>query len=1015
MRARLILLLGALALCLQVLAQTRTVTGTVSDNNAQPLPGVTVKVPGTQTGTVTDSTGAFSLTVPQQTRSLEVSYVGFTSVILDIPASGNISVQLQPAASGTLQEVVVTGYGTRRRTEFTGASSKVTAQQIQQVPIASFEQILQGRAPGLYIASGSGQPGSAARVNIRGVGTLGTGTDPLYVVDGIPIETAVFRTLNPNDFESVDVLKDASGASLYGSRGANGVIVITTRRGRSGKPVVQYRGQTGLSEPPQNNIEMMNTEQRLRFEEQLLGPSGILPRNAAGLTGYPGWDYSPTNPRYASLTPAQKQAEAALLDSISQIDTDWQDIFFQNGTFTSHEVNVSGGGGNTSFYTSLSYYGQEGVVIRSDLDRYTFRANVDFNTDRLTVNVRSGAGWSSRSGIESEAGVALANPIAAAFLALPYEGLYKPDGSVNAAPGRTGSNAYDRLFTTTDVLNQFKGTLGITAQFNIWQGLGFRTTNGIDYRNNNGSRFIDPTSFAGQSLTANGGQGSYGETNAEWVQFITTTGLVYSRTVAERHRINAQAMLEFIKNKERSFGTTGYGINPKLPNTPAGITAGTATNGFIPSFAAGIGKTQNALFSIFGVADYTLDRKYTISASLRNDAPSQVPEDNRDNVFWSVGASWNAIEESFIRELGFLQDLRLRASYGSAANAAGFASNFGYLISYGAGAYAGVPGIIPTSPGNPELELESQIISNIGLDLATWNRRLRATFEWYHKKSEDLFASQPLSRTTGFNTLFVNAAEVVNKGFEGIISADVLTGRDYTVTLGANAAYLHNEVTSLGTLTEFVSGTGIFRVGYPIGTHYIVGWVGVDPQNGNALYQDSTGKTTTVYSASNSRAEFGTYLPSWTGGVTLDARWKGFDLAVLFSFAEGVKRFNNERFFFEGGNNLFQFNQATAMLDAWKSPGQVTNYQRIGAGNTRQFSSKDINDASFIRFRNLAIGYTFNFRESRPIRGFRLFVQGQNLATWTKWDGFDPEESNNIATYEFPNPRTYTLGLDINF
>ena len=256
MRERLIFLLGTLALCLQVLAQTRTVTGTILDNNGQPLPGVTVRVPGTQTGTVTDSTGAFSLAVPQNTRTLEVSFVGFTPVTLNIPDSGNISVQLQPAASGTLQEVVVTGYGTRRRTEFTGATSKVTAQQIQQVPIASFEQILQGRAPGLYVASGSGQPGSAARVNIRGVGTLGAGTDPLYVVDGIPIEPALFRTLNPNDFESVDVLKDASGSSLYGSRGANGVIVITTRRGRSGKPVVQYRGQTGLSEPPQNNIEM---------------------------------------------------------------------------------------------------------------------------------------------------------------------------------------------------------------------------------------------------------------------------------------------------------------------------------------------------------------------------------------------------------------------------------------------------------------------------------------------------------------------------------------------------------------------------------------------------------------------------------------------------------------------------------------------------------------------------------------------------------------------------------------
>jgi hypothetical protein len=653
-------------------------------------------------------------------------------------------------------------------------------------------------------------------------------------------------------------------------------------------------------------------------------------------------------------------------------------------------------------------------VIRSSLDRYTFRGNVDFRTDRLNVNVRTGAGWSNQSGIESEAGIALANPIAAAFLTLPYERLYRPDGNINVGAGRIGPNAYDRLFTTTSEINQFKGTLGVTAQFDIWKGLGFRTTNGIDYRNNNSTRFINPTSFAGTQIAA-GQQGSYNEGNAEFTQLITTTGLIYGNTFAERHRLNAQAMFEYIAVRSRNFNATGYGINPKLPNTPAGIAAGTGTNNFIPTLAGG--RTRNAIASVFGVADYTLDRKYTLSGSIRTDAPSQVPIENRDNIFWSLGASWNAMEETFMRGQNILQDLRVRASVGTAANAAGFTSDFGYLVTYGSqpGGYGGATGIIPTSPGNPEYELESQFIANLGLELATWQRRLRTTFEVYQKESRSLFVNQPLSRTTGFNQLSVNAAKVRNRGFEAAINADVVTGADYLVTVGINAGYLKNEVVSLGSLNEIPLGTGIIRVGYPIGTHYTVGWVGVDPQTGNALYQDSTGKVTTVYSASNNRAEFGTYLPRWAGGANVDARWKGFDVGVLFSFAEGVNRFNNERFFYEGGNNLFQYNQRVEMLNVWKNPGDVTDYQRIGAGNSRQFSSKDINDASFIRLRNLNLGYTFNFRESRPIRGFRLFVQGQNLATWTKWEGFDPEESNNIATYEFPNPRTYTVGLDINF
>ncbi|HEU4469765.1 MAG TPA: SusC/RagA family TonB-linked outer membrane protein [Flavisolibacter sp.] len=1011
MKARLCLLLGLLAGALFCQAQTRTVTGTVLDFNGLPLANSTVRVIGGP-ATITDSTGRFTINVPATASNIEISAVGFTAQTIPIPADGVIEVRLQQAAAGTLQEVVVTGYGTRRRTEFTGATSRVSAQQIQQVPMASFDQILQGRAAGLYVASGSGQPGSSARVNIRGVGTLGGGSDPLYVVDGVPVEVGVFRTLNPNDFESVDVLKDASGTSLYGSRGANGVIVITTRRGRSGTPQFQYRGQAGLSRPPESTIDMMNTDQRLQFEERILGPSGILSASG-GLTGFPGWDYSPNNPRYQNLSAAERAIEAARLDSVRQINTNWQDVFFRNGTFTSHELNASGGTANTSFYTSLSYFHQEGVVLRSSLDRYTFRANVDFRTDRLTVGVRSGAGWSRQSGIESEAGIALANPIAAAFLTLPYERLYRPNGSINTGAGRIGPNAFERLQSTTSLNNQFKGNLSVTAQFDIWNGLSFRSTNGLDYRNNNTSRFIDPRSFAGQSLTANGGQGSYAEGNSEFLNLITTSGLVFSRTVRDRHRINAQALIEFIANRQRNFSGTGFGIIAALPNTPAAITPGSATNNFIPLVSGA--RTRNALFSQILSGDYTFDRKYTLSASVRNDMPSQVPEENRNNIFWSVGASWNVMEEAFMNRQKIFQELRVRASHGTAANAQGFTSDFGYLVSYGAGGYAGVPGIVPTSPGNPLYELEYQVISNLGIELSTWQRRARAVFEIYNKSSRRLFASQPLSRTTGFNALNTNAGTVRNRGFEMTLSADVVSQEKFVVTLGFNAAYTQNRIISLGALNEFVSGTSIVRVGYPIGTHFVVGLLGIDPQTGNPIYEDSTGKPTSVYSASNNRAEYGTFLPKWQGGFSTDVTWRNFDLRLLFSFAQDVQRFNNERFFYEGGNNLFQYNQRVEMLNSWTQPGQVTEYQRIGAGNSRQFTSRDINDASFFRMRNVNLGYTFNFNNNKPIRGFRLFAQAQNLFTWTKWEGFDPEESNNIATYEFPNPKTYTVGLDINF
>jgi len=987
------------------------ITGKVTDQRGTPLPGVSVVVKDAAVGTQTDAQGNFSMTVPATTQALTFTSVGYAAQDVAVGGRTTINVTMTVAESQAgLQEVVVTGYSTRRRTEFTGATSKVGSKQIAQVPIASFDQILQGRAPGLYVASGSGQPGASARVNIRGVGTLGGGFDPLYVVDGIPVEGGVFRTLNPNDFESVDVLKDASGASLYGSRGANGVIVVTTKKGRGGRTQVQYRGQTGISNPPSNNIEMMNTAQRLEFEERLLGPSGTLSRNSAGLTGYPGWDYSPNNPRYQTLTAAQRTREASMLDSIRQINTDWQDVFFRNGKFQSHEINASGGSNNVNFYTSFNYFKQEGVVLRSALDRYTLRNNVGFKTEKANVQLNMAVGYSKQSGIESEAGIALANPLAAAYLTLPYERLYRPDGSLNTAAGKIGPNAYERLLRTTSVINQFKGTVGLTASYNIWNGLGVRTITGIDYRNNNSSRFIDPTSFAGQQVTQ-GQQGSYNEGNSENFQFITTNGLTYSKSFNTRHTVNAQAMFEYINNRSRSISGTGFGLNPGLPNTPAAITQGSATNNFIPQVSGA--RTQNAIYSLFLNGDYTFDRRYTVSASIRNDNPSQVPLQNRSNTFWSVGASWNVIEENFMNNQNILQDLRLRASYGTAANAGGFTSDFGYLATYGSGSYAGTPAIVPTSPGNPTYMLEAQAITNIGLEFAAFKRRLRSTIEVYNKESRNLFASQPLSRTTGFNNLSTNAAKVRNRGIEIGLNGDAVSTKDVTVSIGVNAAYNKNTIVSLGTLNEFTSGTSILRVGLPIGAHYIVGFSRVDPTTGNPLYLDADGKETTQYSASFSRAEYGTFLPKWTGGSNLDVRFKNFDLTALFSFATGVKRFNNERFFYEGGNNNYQYNQRVDMLNSWSKPGDVTDYQRIGS--VRQFSSKDINDASFLRFRNLGLGYTFNLREPKYIRGFRVYAQGQNLATWTKWQGFDPEESNNIATYEFPNPRTYTVGLDINF
>ena len=1012
MRKLVCLLTGIILLAVTTWAQPSvTLSGKVTDSKeGTGIPGVSITTKGGKVGVKTDGSGDYNITVPTGKTILVFSYIGYNTEERAVGKLSTLDVVLK-STTNDLSEVIVTGYGNRKKSEFAGAVSKVPSKQIEQVPLASFEQILQGRAPGLYIASGSGQPGTAARVNIRGVSSISGGSDPLYVLDGIPIESGVFRSLNPNDFESVDVLKDAAGAGLYGSRGANGVIVITSKKGKTnGKTVFQYRGQGGVSEAPtQRNLEMMNTAQRLEYEEKIIGPALLSP---TAINGYPGWDYSPNNPRYQTLSTTQRAAEAILLDSVRAINTYWPDIFFRRGTFKQHELNASGGTQNLSFYTSLSAYQQEGTIIRSNLDRYTFRANLDFKTEKLTVSVRSSAGWSSSSGIESEAGVALANPIAVAYLELPYRRLTTSGTSVtDVGTGKTGPNAYDRLFTTTNVSNQFKGNLGVTAIYQIGAGFGLRSTNGIDWRTNNGSRFVNPNSFVGRGA-APSNQGSYSENNLENLQLISTSGITYGKTFGDKHVVNVQAMMEIIRNRFRSHNGVGFGLNLRLPNTPAAITQGTATNGFLGTFSGG--KTLSGIFSTFAIADYTYDKRYSVTASIRRDAPSQVPEKNRNNIFWTAGGSWNVIAEKFMETQNIFSDLRIRGSYGEAGNINGFNSDFGYISTYGAGSYAGIPGIVPTSPGNVDYKLESQVIGNIGLDFSLLRNRIRATVEVYKKTSQNLFANQNLSRQTGFLALSINAGEMYNKGVEFSLAGDVFAKKDILVTVGVNGAFNQNKVTSLGGLTEIPQGTGIIRVGLPLGTHYTVGWAGVDPATGNPIYQDVNGNPTSVYSASNNRATFGTFLPKFTGGANLDVQFKGFDLGVLFSTAQGVKRFNNEKFFYETTNSNVQFNKRVEMLTkSWTKANDVTDFQRVGT--QRQFSSKDIQDASFVRFRNLQFGYTFTAKNIKIIRGFRVWGQAQNLYTWTKWQGFDPEESNNIATYEFPNPRTYTFGLDINF
>jgi TonB-linked SusC/RagA family outer membrane protein len=1038
---RKLLLFAACMLFGLALFAQRTITGKVTDENGAPLAGVSVSAKGTRAGTTTNLAGDFSLSVPANSRTLVFTSIGFQLKESAISANATtMNIRLEVSATES-ENIILTGYTRERASKYSGSAAKVTSEKINQVPNASLDQILQGRAAGLFAVAGSGQPGAAATVLIRGAGSISGVTAPLYIMDGIPIEAGVFQSLNPSDIESVDVLKDASSTALYGSRGANGVIVITTKRGKAGKPVFSIKSQFGFANRTTPKFEMMNTQERLQFENEV--------GKEFGVTAGPGWYLSRDNPANAVFSAAQLTEMDRRLDSLRGNNTNWIDLFFRTGKFQEHEVSASGGNERVRFFTSLNYYKQEGIAYRSDLERYTFRGNLDFSSDRFTASISSGIGYTKRNFIESENSTAITNPFSSAYYALPYEnpftnGVLVASGmasgprlaaatynpllpSNTGAPTvpilpsrvlvydqREGSDALERLASTTSTNNQIKGTISGNFRLKITRELSAQGTVGLDFRETVGERLIRPGTHTGTLVT--GLRGSFAENFARNLQIIGNGGLTYAKTLGQVHSFEVMAMFEALRDWGQNFNYAGFGIDPLRQGTPSGITAGSAT-GFIPTIGGGRATPNRAYASVIGIGKYSFKDKYTLNLSYRFDGATQVPDERRWKGFYAAGATWNVMKERFMTNVNFINSLILRGSHGQTASQ--FANDFGYLANYAGAAasrYDGIQGLSPTF-GNEDLDWEYTTTSNIGVDISFWQRRVRMKVDVYNKKTTNLVINQNLSFTSGFAAGNVNAGTMVNKGIEADFSVDLLRSKDALISLGGNFGYNKNRITSLGSVNEFILGTSIVRVGLPLGSHYIVKWAGVDPATGNPQYYNRDGSITTTYDRANqSVAEFGSSIPPFTGGFNASLRYKGFFVEAFFSFASGYKRFNNEDFFNENISFVTSNQSRKIFTDRWKKPGDITDIQRYNSA--RQFSSKDVQDASFIRFRNLNIGY--NVPQSvlsrlKAIKGITVYAQGQNIATFTKWSQFDPEDGNNIAAFEFPANRVITFGIKLDF
>lgn len=1026
-----------LALFVQILfAQQQTVSGTVTDDTGLPLPGATVLIKGTTTGKTTDFDGNYSIKA-NNGQTLVYSYVGFSTQEIKV-SSATINVQLKPGEA--LEAVTIVAYGGAvNSAKVASAIATVDGTTIEQVPINSLDQILQGAAAGVSVNTGSGQPGQSGTILIRGRGSLQGDVEPLFVIDGVPVDQDNFRSLNQNDIESLSVLKDAAATAIYGNRGAGGVVLVTTKKGKKGSGLnIQYRTLYGVAVKPKTRFEVMNASQFLTFQKDLL----------------PGTQFGD------SLSDTQIAAIAA------QTNTNWSDIFFQQGTTLSHELSISTGSENTSSYTSLQYYKQEGITLGSDLKRFSFRNNFNGSSESkkfnfgttLTLNysVNNFIVDATRGG---NTGGQLDNPFIVPYIGLPYQSPYNPDGSINIigtqlsgalnADGSINPNgangftntpylALNSARTGTDQENEFKAVGSISADYNFAKNLTIGGSVGIDYTNIELLQITPPGSLRGL-ITPNQGsevKGSQSETYFRDANFITNAFLRYQNDITEDISVTASVYGEYNYSNTQSAGFTAFGLNPALPGSGSGFTAGNTieypadTNGdgvddpedavynYIPGVASS--ESEIALASVFATAGIDYQGKYGIEGTIRRDQTSRFPK-NPTGTFWAVAGRWNIDNEDFMSDVDIISTLKLRVSYGVVGNQ-NVGSRYQGLQTVNAGpSYQLGTGYNLGTLVDENIKWETANKFNVGLSFGLWNNRLSGELDFYRELTKDLFSQKLLSVAgTGYNQVTANVADMSNTGVDLQIAYDVLRKSQtnpWGVKIFANGNYNKNEV-------ERLPGgfTGVnLRVaeGRAANTWFQTRWAGVDPSNGQPLYYDINGDITNVYSPNDAVYLDKNFDPTYTGGFGADISYKGFTLSSLFSFVADRYRQNSSLAIVEDVGLAGFANQSTTILNAWTTPGQVTDIPALSFGGLRAVDGdRYIEDASFLRLRNVTLSYTVDSKileKTNILSGMRIFVQGTNLVTWTKWRGFDPESNQSTGFFDYPVPRTFSLGFDLNF
>jgi TonB-linked SusC/RagA family outer membrane protein len=1013
---RKILLLGLTLFLVNAMAfaQGRVITGTVtSTEDGMGVPGATVLVKGTTIGTATDIDGKYSITVPAGSNVLVFTFVGLTAQEVNIGNRSTINVALESDVTA-LSEVIVTGYGTQPKREVTGAVSSVKGDAIQNLPLQSFDRALQGRASGVQVRSSNGLPGGAVNIRIRGVGSINAGNEPLFIVDGVQLNNqsnAAFTQsnplafLNPNDIESMEILKDAASAAIYGSQAANGVVIITTKKGKQGKAKFEFNAFSGETQP-MKFLDVLGGAEWYGMRRDAFINSGVANPEANALNNM---GRLPSN--WTTLTRPALDALGLALPTY-----DWQREVMGAGKLNNYEMSVSGGDEKTTFFLSGSYNYQEASFKPVDFERGTVRIALTHQaTKRLNIETNMNLSTFQQNVPFAVEGSFLGSPAFSASAVLPHNAIYNEDGSYNTAiRGVLGQNVVLVNDYNSGLQRTNTAVGNLITNYKIAKNLSFRSLFGLDYRLLQGDNYRDPRTPDGAGVV---GRSSV---QSDWrTRFITTQTLNWNKTFNGVHNVSALAGVEYLS--ETREGISGAGIG--FPTFQFRTIQSAATPESVSGFWTGYRRA-----SAFSSVNYDFKKKYLVTVTARYDGSSRFGTENQYGLFPSIRLGWSMVEEEFLKNSSTISEMKLRASYGLTGNDQ--IGNFDARGLYGGGGnYSGSAGIVPSSLANLGLSWETNNTLNLGIDYGFFENRVTGSIDAFDRRTKDLLLSQPILWINGFGGISNNVGELQNRGLEFELSTVNIDKGGFRWNSSFNITKLDNKILSLYSGLEFLPANPGIAVGQPVGRSgegavFSATYAGVNPATGRPMWYDINGNITYLPLAADRRYQ-GSSLGTTFGGLNNTFTYKGFEFTTFFTYEYGGIGGDGQYGFLRENGTRLTLNALREVNErSWKTPGQITDIPRnltTNGGNEVRGASRNSGTAAllkydFIRLSQLTLAYSFkpSLVSRIGLSRARIYMQGVNLWTYTDYPGYDPEFTG-AGTGQVPLTKSYTLGVQIGF